>query len=374
MKSKLIFSAILSIFLIFTTTLSLANNSLVTIQSDSIETNNTDTENILIKDDLEILSESVILIDSKSGTVIYSKNENKIMYPASTTKVLTAILVLENGNLDDITTVSREAISSIPPGYSSAYLSEGEEISVKSLLEVLLIHSANDSANVLAEYISGSIDSFVDLMNQKATELGCTNTHFTNTNGIQDENHYSTASDLAIIAKYCMQNSTFRTLVAMKSCTIPATNKSEQRKYINTNDSIIESSEYYREDCIGIKTGYTSQAKNCLISACRDNDIELIAVLLYSPHLADRYADLDTLYEYGYKVYPLLNIPTENEELNIETETSISTESSHTNSSFKTLIQSNYFINILRILLIAIILLLLSIILFFNLNKKQKVK
>lgn len=327
-------------------------------------------------DELDLASESAILIDSKTGTVIYEKNSNKQMYPASTTKVVTAILTLEKGNLNDIATVSKTAIDSIPNGYSTAYLSEGEEISVKDLLETLLIHSANDSANVLAEYISGSIDEFVELMNQKVQELGCQNTHFTNTNGIQDENHYSTSSDLAIIAKYCMNNQIFRKLVSMESCTIPATNKFEKRIFKNTNDSILPNSQYYRKDCIGIKTGYTSQAKNCIISACKTDDMELIAVLLYSPHLEDRYSDLDKLFDYGYKQLPLIQIKTEKqEEKNTENnvtvqkvETEVQNKKINNTSTFDDFIKSDYFMPVILMILVSLILIFVSIILFINIK------
>ena len=259
-----------------------------------------------------IHSESAILIDSTTGKTLYEKNSTEKMYPASTTKILTSIIAIEKGKLDDKTTVKRDAISVIPSGYSSAYLSEGEEITIKELLEVFLVHSANEAGNVLAEYISGSIDEFVKLMNQKASELGCENTHFVNTNGIHNENHYTTAKDLAIIARYCMQNQTFREIVSMKSCTIPKTNKSDKRFYKNTNDLINPSSPYYLIYCIGIKTGYTSQAKNCLISACNKDGLELIAVVLGAPNLPNRksarYIDSITLYNYGYSNYKMKKI------------------------------------------------------------------
>ena len=216
MKTKKIFFTLFIILII------IINTYCYAIDVNAINTNT---------DGISIYSESVILIDSNTGTTLYEKKSNQKMYPASTTKILTAILAIENGNLDDKTTVQYDAISGIPAGYSSAYLTEGEIISVRELLEVFLIHSANEAGNVLAEYISGSIDEFVNLMNQKATELGCMNTHFVNTNGIHNENHYTTAHDLALIARYCMKNDTFRQIVSMKSCTIPATNKSDQALY-----------------------------------------------------------------------------------------------------------------------------------------------
>jgi D-alanyl-D-alanine carboxypeptidase len=171
-------------------------------------------------DNLNITAGAAILIDSSTGKILYSKNENEKMYPASTTKIMTAILTLENCNLDDVVTVEYEAIASIPSGYSVAALQPGEQLTVEQLLQVMMVHSANDAANVLAYYISGSIESFATLMNTKAAELGLENTHFVNPSGAHDDNHYTTAYDLAKIMQYCMKNTVFRKLAGLKSCTI----------------------------------------------------------------------------------------------------------------------------------------------------------
>ena len=214
-------------------------------------------------------------------------------------------------------TVHESAVSQIPAGYSSAYLTDGEEISVKDLLTVFLVHSANEAGYVLAEYISGSIEDFAKLMNQKAAEIGCTNSHFVNPSGIHDDNHYSSAHDLSLIARYCMQNSTFRNLVSLQSCTIKATNKSDSRYYVNTNDLINPSSKYYLEDCIGIKTGFTSEAKNCLISCCSKDNLELICVVLGASATDDgasaRYIDSIALFDYGYSNYSIKNVAQKDE-------------------------------------------------------------
>lgn len=257
--------------------------------------------------DLNINAEAAILIENKTGKVLYEKNSEQKMYPASTTKILTAILTIEKGNLKDNVTVSKTALAQMKAGYSSAYLSQGEIMSVENLLKVLLVHSANDASNVLAEYISGSIDKFVDLMNEKLQELGCNNSHFITTNGLHDDNHYTTAKDMVTLARYCMQNETFRKIVSMKSCKIPATNKSGERNYKNTNDLLNVSSGYYYEPCIGIKTGFTSEAKNCLISACNKDSLQLIGVVLgadLTPNKKSaRYVDSKALYEYAYSNY-----------------------------------------------------------------------
>ena len=157
--------------------------------------------------------EACILMNADNGKILYSKNADEKMYPASTTKVMTAILALENCNLTDIVTVSHDAIFNVPYGYSIANLQEGEEISINALLHVLLIPSANDAAFVLAEHIAGSVDAFSDMMNEKAKEIGCKNTHFVNPNGIHSEDHYSIAYDLALIGQYAMRDEVFRKIV-----------------------------------------------------------------------------------------------------------------------------------------------------------------
>jgi serine-type D-Ala-D-Ala carboxypeptidase (penicillin-binding protein 5/6) len=145
----------------------------------------------------DINAKSALLIDNKTNKVLYSKDMNRKMFPASTTKILTAILVLENHSLDEKVTASYNAIMTIPSGYSTANIQIDEVLTVEQLLELLLVHSANDAANVLAEYTGGSIDSFVAMMNTKINELGLSDTHFTNPYGLQDNNHYTTAHDLA---------------------------------------------------------------------------------------------------------------------------------------------------------------------------------
>lgn len=301
MKIKRITILIL-IFTILFTTFSFGADLLIDVKDN--EQSSTEA-----KDDLNIYSEAVILIENKTGKTLYEKNSEQKMYPASTTKILTAILAIEKGNLQDNVTVTKSALAQMKAGYSSAYLSEGEIMSVENLLTVLLVHSANDASNVLAEYISGSIDEFVNLMNEKVKELGCNNTHFVTTNGLHDDNHYTTAKDLCTIARYCMKNSTFRKFVSMRSCKIPATNKSAERYYKNTNDLLNTTSAYYYPSCIGIKTGYTSEAKNCLISACNKNGLQTIAVVLGAGvtenNKSARYVDSKTLYDYAYSNYAI---------------------------------------------------------------------
>ncbi len=260
----------------------------------------------------EIASRAAILIDNETNKVLYDKNANERMFPASTTKIMTAILVLENCDLNETVTASYDALMSIPEGYVTAEIQGEEQFTVEQLLEMLLVHSANDAANVLAEYVGGSIESFVSMMNTKVNELGLTNTHFTNTYGLQEDNHYTTAYDLAKIMQYCIQNDDFRKIAGSVSCSIPATNQSGVRSYTSTNQLILpDSPNYYSYVTVG-KTGFTTEAGRCLVSCAYRNDIELTCVVLggtlSDDSTSSRFTDSVSLYEYGFNHFSLKNI------------------------------------------------------------------
>jgi D-alanyl-D-alanine carboxypeptidase len=233
------------------------------------------------------------------------------MYPASTTKIMTAILAIENCDLTEKATVSQNAVSLVPSGYTNAKLVPGEKLSVEDLLYALMLNSANEAANVLAEHVSGSIDKFVVLMNEKAKELGCKSTNFLNANGMHNENHYTTAEDLAIIANYCMENETFKKIVSTYTYELPTTElyTNNDRIMTNTNALINPKSQYYYEYAIGVKTGFTTQAGNCLVSCAEKDGIQLICVTLKAGSTTNnssyRFADSKTLLEYGFENFSL---------------------------------------------------------------------
>lgn len=259
----------------------------------------------------KVTSEAVILMDKNTEKILYEKNATEKMYPASTTKILTAILTIENVDLNENVTISENAVTSIPEGYVTADLQVGEILTVEQLLEILLLHSANDAAVALAEHVGGTVDSFISMMNTKINELGLSNTHFTNPYGRQDPNHYSTAYDMAIIMKYCMDNEEFRKIDGLASCAIPATNLHEPRMYSSSNRMIDPSDENYYPYITAGKTGFTTQAGECFISCSYKDDIELIAVVLGGEGINDpqaRFSDTKSLYEYGYSNYSLKNI------------------------------------------------------------------
>ena len=253
---------------------------------------------------------NVILIDASNGRVLYEKGSNEQVAPASLTKVMTALLVLEKTtDLNEITVASRYAITSVPEGGSTSSIKIGETISISNLLKALLIASGNDAANVLAEYVSGNINDFVTLMNNRAQELGCKNTLFANPNGFSNPNHYSSAHDIAVIYKYTFDKfKAFRDIVSMESFTLPASDKysKDNRTFKNTNELILQgdNASYYYEYCTGGKTGYTSGAKNCLVSSATKDGISLICVVLggtqSSKNFSYRYIDTISLFNYGF--------------------------------------------------------------------------
>ena len=269
--------------------------------------------------DIEIYSPHCVLMEVSTGKVVYSKSADETVSPASTTKIMTALLTLENCQLTDIATVSHNAIYTVPVGYSHANLVEGEKLTIDQLLHVLLIPSANDAANVLAEHIAGSTSSFATMMNTRAKELGCENTNFVNANGIHEENHYTTAYDLALITREAMKNETFRKIVATTSYTLPATNKydSATRYFKNTNELILKDERdsvdnYYYPYATGVKTGYTAASGECVVASAKKDDKEFIVVILGGERtengLSGRFLDCKELFEYAFENYKTYEI------------------------------------------------------------------
>ena len=264
-------------------------------------------------------SGATLLMEQSTGEILYGKNIYEKMYPASTTKIMTAILTIENCKLTDTAIASHNAVFSVPSGYSHANIQEGEELTIEELLNVLLIPSANDAAYVLAEHIAGSVDAFSDMMNAKAKELGCLNTHFVNPNGIHNENHYSTAYDMALIGKYAMKSIVFRQIVSKTSCSLPATNKyAKTDRLFNTTNELIKPNSsssptnYYYQYATGAKTGYTDAAANCIVATATKNDTSLLVVILHGERTADglsqRALDCKTLFEYGFNNFSFSTI------------------------------------------------------------------
>ena len=230
--------------------------------------------------------ESEIVMESTTKRVLYGKDIHQKMFMASTTKILTAITIIENCNLGDIVTVGKESVG---VEGSSIYLEVGEKLTVKQLLYGLMLRSGNDCAETLALYCSNSIKDFAELMNKTANKIGAKESNFTNPHGLHDDNHYTTAYDLALISSYAMQNKDFKEIVSTKSVKIPQTTRDYDRILINKNKILKEF-----DGATGIKTGYTKKAGRCLVSSATKNGVELICVVLNCQPMFERSKSLLT--------------------------------------------------------------------------------
>lgn len=214
---------------------------------------------------------AVVVMDAASGRILYARAPDERRLIASTTKIMTALIAIERGNLDDLVTVSRRAAS---VEGSRIYLEVGERQTLRDLLYALMLRSANDAAIAIAEHVAGSVEEFARLMNEKASSLGCRNTHFVNPHGLDDPDHYSTARDLAVIAAYAMKNPVFRQVVATRRWQMPWPAKNSTRVLYTENRLLAD------EDGTGIKTGYTVAAGHCVVASARRGSFEPVVVLL----------------------------------------------------------------------------------------------
>ncbi|MEN6350622.1 MAG: D-alanyl-D-alanine carboxypeptidase family protein [Syntrophomonas sp.] len=235
------------------------------------------------------LGKAALLMDASSGRVLYEVNAHEHLSPASVTKIMTALLVVEKGDLKKEVTISQTAADTPE---SSIWLEPGDELTREQLLYAAMLNSANDAVIALTESVAGSEKNFVELMNRRAEQLGMKDTHFCNPHGLETKGHYTTAYDLALVSREALNNATFRQVVSTKTKTIPWTGKDYDHLLINQNRLL-----YRYDDAIGIKTGYTKQAGNCVVGAAQKNSLVLIAVAMNSPSVYD---DLQQMLDYGF--------------------------------------------------------------------------
>ena len=254
--------------------------------------------------------EAAILVNTLNGEVMFEQNSTEQIYPASTTKIMTALLTLEavdrgEINLNSSFLIMPEMLEDLEPDGSSMLLKEGEAMSVRYLLEGLLVESGNDAAQALAIIVCGDVPTFVERMNNKAAELGMDGTHFVNPHGLHDDDHYTTAKDLATLTVEAMKNKTFREIVAMTQAIIPPTEKVGTRTFINTNGllSTLKYTGYYYSYAIGVKTGHTSQAGYCLVSAAKKGNLEVVGVVMNCKSEDDRHYDSRNMLAYAIDNY-----------------------------------------------------------------------
>ncbi len=248
-------------------------------------------------------SATAAVMDIDTGTFLYSKGGTEKMYPASVTKIMTALLLVENCDLDDEITFS-EIVYDLEEGSSHLGIQPGEKMRLRDAAYGLMLASANDIANGIAEYMGGSLSGFADLMNARAAELGCVNTHFANPHGLYQDDHYTCAHDMALIAAAAYRNPLFREIVTTHEYTIPETNLTEEeRSFLNHHKMMHEDEEFYRDWCTGGKTGYTSQCLNTLVTYGEKDGERLVSVVFRAEGSEVAYRDSTEILEYGFDAF-----------------------------------------------------------------------
>ena len=249
-----------------------------------------------------------VVMDVDTGVFLYSKNCDRQLYPASITKIMTALLTLENADLDAVMTCST-IVYELAENASNVGLSEGEQMTIRDALYTLMLESANDTANALAEYVGGSMEGFAQMMNDRAAALGCTGTHFSNPSGLSADDHYTTAHDYALIAAEAYRNEGFRTLCSTVNYDVPPTNTYEETRYLqNHHRMLISDSDFYTSWCTGGKTGFTEKAWNTLVTYGERDGRRLVCVLLHGNGADQNYLETIDLLNYGFDNFRNINL------------------------------------------------------------------
>lgn len=264
----------------------------------------------------QIGAEAAILMDANTGVILYSKNIHERLYPASTTKIMTVLLAMENGNLDDMVEFSHDAVFSVPRDGSNMGMDVGESITLEECLYGIMVASANEAANAAGEYVSGSIEDFVALMNKRAQEMGCKDTHFVNPNGLHDPQHYTSAYDLAIISSYFFRNEILCKISNTARYHFEPTPTQPDDFYENNKHKLINGEIPY-DGILGGKTGYTDDSRQTLVTCAEQNGMRLICVV-FKEESPDQFTDTAELFDYGFQNFQVLNISENEEKYSIE--------------------------------------------------------
>ncbi|MBP5607634.1 MAG: D-alanyl-D-alanine carboxypeptidase [Lachnospiraceae bacterium] len=243
-------------------------------------------------------AESAVLMDADTGVLLYAKNIDEHLYPASTTKLMTCLVAIENCPLNELITISQAAIDANESDGSHMYLTAGEQLTLEELLYGIIINSANEACNAVGEHIAGSMDAYVDMMNAKAAELGCTNTHFVTTNGLHDDDHYTSAHDLALIGRAFFSHEILASIACTTRHVIPETELHGEHN-LKSKNKLYPGQEYEYDGLLGSKTGFTSKSRQTLVSCAQRGGIRLICVIMMeeSPY---QFTDTTELFDYGF--------------------------------------------------------------------------
>ena len=306
MKSKRLYSGLMALglacTLIFQTPVLAAEETAET-QTSSISTNSISGW----PQGPDITSTAAMIMEDSTQTTVYAKNMDQVLYPGATVKVMTTLLTLENAQLSDQVTMTATGVSGVTDGGASISAQLDEVFTVEQCLYAIMLASANDVALQIAEQIGGSVDGFVQMMNNRAVELGCTNTVFTNPTGLPDDNQHTTAHDMALIMQAAIQNESFRTIAAATSYTIPATNKAAARNLTSKFTMTDTGSTGFYEGCIGGKEGYTEASGSTLVCAAQRNGMPLISVVLKGAS-GQTAPDAASILNYGFDQFVTLSL------------------------------------------------------------------
>ena len=256
---------------------------------------------------LVLASQAAVLLDADTGTVLYEKNMHQALYPASITKLMTALLAVQSLEPEQVLTVSQTAVNAVPRSSSHISLLPGEQLTAEQALYAIGMESANDAANVLAEAVAGSLEAFAAQMNETARALGATDTHFSNANGLPDSTHTTTAYDMALITAAAWKQEGLARYFSTVSYTLPATNLSAARSFRN-KDRLLAGGQYYYEGVQMAKTGWTSSAQGTFAAVVQRDGVTLVAVTMKSPLLEDKYKDTHKLMDYGFSRYSRVTV------------------------------------------------------------------
>lgn len=265
---------------------------------------------------VKLVSRTAVLMDAETGQVLYEKDMHTPMAPASITKIMTGMLALTHLKLDDELTMSKEAFVTVPRSAAGLNLCQGEVVTVEQAMYGLTTISANDAANLLAEGVSGTMADFAVLMNEKARELGCENTHFNNPNGLLSNDHYTSAYDMALITREALKVPGFAEFFRAVHYDLPPTNLFHSTRNLANHNKMLSGlyydDLYYDENIVMSKTGWTEEAQNTLVSALERDGTTLIAVVMYSAMMESKYIDTWALFDYGFSHYERKSVPAEN--------------------------------------------------------------
>lgn len=262
-----------------------------------------------------VSAQSAILIEAETGAILYSKNIHQRQYPASTTKILTALIASEESSMDEVVTFSHDAVYGIPAGSNHIAMNEGDTLTMEQCLNAILIRSANEVSYAVAEHIGGTWDGFADMMNERAKELGCVDSHFVNPNGLPDDNHYTSAYDLAMIGRAFFANEMLCKMTTTPMLRIPKASG----EYLDVNKmELLPNKKYAYEYLVGCKTGYTDAARSSLVSCAEKNGLKLICVVLRDEN-PYHYEDTIALFDYGFSNFEKINISQTETKYNIDT-------------------------------------------------------